>query len=66
MPFVFPCGSETCVSATENEDGTFTYTSTLGADRGAVTYTAQEVVDHIEQVKAGKFDDLYKRASELA
>jgi hypothetical protein len=65
MPFVF-CASDGCVKVDENKDGTFTYTSTLGADRGAVTYTAQEVADHIEQVKDGKFDDLYKRASELA
>lgn len=52
----FPCATMSCVDITDNGDGTFTYTSTIEGNTGAVTYLASEVAAHFAAVKDGKWD----------
>jgi hypothetical protein len=59
------CASSHCVEVTPNGDG-FDFTSTLGADKGRVTYTAAEVAAFLTDVKAGKWDAVQARAESLA
>lgn len=56
------CASGSCVEVTETDDG-FAFTSTIEGNDGSVTYTAAEVADFLTQVRAGRLDELYFRAS---
>jgi hypothetical protein len=49
------CGTGACVALTEHPDGV-DFTSTLGFDKGRVTYTRAEVAQFIGDVKAGHYD----------
>lgn len=57
IPVTVPgrCATSACVSVTEHADG-IDFTSTLGADKGRVTYTPAEVAQFLGDVKAGHYD----------
>lgn len=55
------CASAACVTVTEHADG-IDFTSTLGADKGRVTYTPAEVAQFLGDVKAGHYDRFLEAA----
>jgi hypothetical protein len=57
-PWPIQCSNGACVEAKPNGDGTIDFTSTLGADKGRVTYTQAEVTQFFGDVKAGLWDHL--------
>jgi hypothetical protein len=54
-PIASRCNSAACVAVTEHADG-IDFTSTLGADKGRVTYNRAEVAQFLGDVKAGHYD----------
>jgi len=56
-PNVWPCGTNACVDIKADGDS-FVFTSTLGADKGAVTYNRDELTQFFGDVKAGSWDHL--------
>lgn len=61
IPNFPPCGSAACVDI-EDTGTDFRFVSTLGADKGAVVYNADEVAQFFADVKAGKWDDFQELA----
>lgn len=66
-----PCATMSCVDIETKDDGkTFDFFSTLGADKGRVTYNADEVATFLADVKTGKWDHVEQlakaRVAELA
>jgi hypothetical protein len=62
-PQTNPCSNGTCVDVEVTFEG-FDFVSTLGADKGRVSYTPAEVAAFLTDVKAGKHDDLIELAKE--
>ena len=56
------CSQANCVEITGTSEG-FDFTSTLGADKGRVSYTPAEVDAFLTDVKAGLWDGLHERAA---
>lgn len=59
------CASAACVKLTEHAEG-IDFTSTLGADKGRVTYTRDEVAQFLGDVKAGHYDRLIETVPAIA
>jgi hypothetical protein len=55
------CSSGACVNVTEVGDG-YMFSSTISGNDGAVSYTAAETAEFLDDVKAGRFDDLHRDA----
>jgi hypothetical protein len=51
------CGSNACVQVDVGTTGDVKLTSTLGADKGEVVYTAEEWSVFIDRVKRGELDE---------
>jgi hypothetical protein len=59
------CNGANCVAIELTAEG-YDFISTLGADKGKVSYTPAEVVAFLSDVKAGKHDALLHQAVDRA